>query len=561
MGWVKEQLDDTPIVSQVSDVIHDVSEDTGFNDMAEKFYDDPIQAISDDLARFDDVVLQPVTGGVSDVLTDVDDFVNEEVPGGWPMVAALAIGGYHAYPYLAGTEAALAAEAAGTAGMDIAAFGGTGVGSGAGLSGSSLAGLEAAGSAGMDIGSFSGYDVAGLDNLISQQSSLYPMSGYNEAGLDALISQQSAAHPMSAYNEAGLEELIKQKSQPSLWQQAKEGYSALPKYGQKAISGAGQGALTNAAFNLATGRPITPEGVLISAAAGGVGGGVAGLTDSNWLGGLSATATNALLNRSFGPSAMSSAVPFALNGSSNARSSRSSESSGSSGSSGSSSAMPNPLTGQPLVGTSAQGSNSQILQQLKQLDPSLLARIAPHLSNNVSPLQMAPSRSPTVSPPAQATSGSSGQQQNPYSSLMQTMLLDKGPSSPSSGLSRTLMSSGLASLGGNVPGYKKGGSIQHKEQYEHVPEFITGSTGHYVKGKGDGQSDDIPAMLADGEYVFDADTVAALGNGSSDAGAKLLDHFRESLREHKRSAPSDKIPPKASPLTYMKEALSRHERK
>ena len=62
-----------------------------------------------------------------------------------------------------------------------------------------------------------------------------------------------------------------------------------------------------------------------------------------------------------------------------------------------------------------------------------------------------------------------------------------------------------------------------------------------------------------GRLVFDADTVAQLGNGSSDAGAKLLDHFRESLREHKRSAPSDKIPPKANPLAYMKEALKRHK--
>jgi hypothetical protein len=118
-----------------------------------------------------------------------------------------------------------------------------------------------------------------------------------------------------------------------------------------------------------------------------------------------------------------------------------------------------------------------------------------------------------------------------------------------------------------TPGYfitraKDGGGI-HGMEYgdgEHRPEFITGKTGNYVKGKGDGQSDDIPAMLADGEYVFDADTVAQLGNGSSDAGAKLLDHFREALREHKRSAPTDKIPPKASPLAYMKAALKRHEK-
>jgi len=94
----------------------------------------------------------------------------------------------------------------------------------------------------------------------------------------------------------------------------------------------------------------------------------------------------------------------------------------------------------------------------------------------------------------------------------------------------------------------------------HVPEFITGATGHYVKGKGDGQSDEIPAMLADGEFVWDADTVAQLGNGSSDAGAKFLDKFREAVRSHKRSAPNDKIPPKASPLQYVKEAMKNTEK-
>lgn len=109
--------------------------------------------------------------------------------------------------------------------------------------------------------------------------------------------------------------------------------------------------------------------------------------------------------------------------------------------------------------------------------------------------------------------------------------------------------------------FAEGGTVMGEGGLPHVPEFITGATGHYVKGRGDGQSDDIPAMLADSEYVFDADTVSALGDGSSDAGANLLDEFRKSIREHKRSAPSDKIPPKASPLAYMKEALHRAERK
>jgi hypothetical protein len=79
--------------------------------------------------------------------------------------------------------------------------------------------------------------------------------------------------------------------------------------------------------------------------------------------------------------------------------------------------------------------------------------------------------------------------------------------------------------------------------------------GAAVHGAGDGQSDDIPAMLADGEYVIDAETVAQIGNGSTKAGAKALDKFRENIRMHKRSAPVNKIPPKTKALTsYLKGA-------
>ena len=79
-----------------------------------------------------------------------------------------------------------------------------------------------------------------------------------------------------------------------------------------------------------------------------------------------------------------------------------------------------------------------------------------------------------------------------------------------------------------------------------------GALSRYVKGAGDGQADKIPAMLSDGEYVMDAETVSALGNGSSEAGAKKLDEFRMNLRKHKRSAPIGKIPPKTKDLSkYM----------
>jgi hypothetical protein len=54
-----------------------------------------------------------------------------------------------------------------------------------------------------------------------------------------------------------------------------------------------------------------------------------------------------------------------------------------------------------------------------------------------------------------------------------------------------------------------------------------------VRGAGDGRSDDIPAVLSDGEYVMDAETVALLGNGSNKAGAAQLDRFRANVRKHK----------------------------
>jgi hypothetical protein len=82
---------------------------------------------------------------------------------------------------------------------------------------------------------------------------------------------------------------------------------------------------------------------------------------------------------------------------------------------------------------------------------------------------------------------------------------------------------------------------------------LTGLGGKYVEGKGDGTSDDIAAMLANGEYVFSADVVSALGNGSNKAGAQELDSMVKAIRARARSAPPDKLPPDAkSPLEYLK---------
>jgi hypothetical protein len=79
-------------------------------------------------------------------------------------------------------------------------------------------------------------------------------------------------------------------------------------------------------------------------------------------------------------------------------------------------------------------------------------------------------------------------------------------------------------------------------------------TGNAVTGPGDGQSDDIPAMLADGEFVFPADVVAALGNGSTKAGSDKLYDMMHSIRAYHRSAKPRDLPPpaKKSPLDYLK---------
>lgn len=85
--------------------------------------------------------------------------------------------------------------------------------------------------------------------------------------------------------------------------------------------------------------------------------------------------------------------------------------------------------------------------------------------------------------------------------------------------------------------------------------------GDAVTGEGDGQSDDIPAMLADGEFVFPADVVAAIGNGSTKAGSDKLYDMMHGIRAHVRSAKPQDLPPEIkSPLQFLKTKPSRARR-
>jgi hypothetical protein len=151
-------------------------------------------------------------------------------------------------------------------------------------------------------------------------------------------------------------------------------------------------------------------------------------------------------------------------------------------------------------------------------------------------------------------------QQQPAQQAQQQGLPQQSPPMAQQQMSPTMPQQGIPQNGmmpqqqGMAPPMRKGGlpHISNVPMTEGSMDFRQGSAVH---GEGDGQSDDIPAMLADGEYVIDAETVAQIGNGSTKAGAQALDRFREGIRAHKRSAPLNKIPPKTKALTsYLKGA-------
>jgi hypothetical protein len=108
----------------------------------------------------------------------------------------------------------------------------------------------------------------------------------------------------------------------------------------------------------------------------------------------------------------------------------------------------------------------------------------------------------------------------------------------------------------HVMGHADGGPIPPGHNPQFFSEGGLGTLQHtYVTGDGDGTSDSIPAMLANGEFVIPADVVSSLGNGSNDSGAKVLDEFLKTIREHKRRADAQHLPPDSKgALGYLLEA-------
>ncbi len=103
------------------------------------------------------------------------------------------------------------------------------------------------------------------------------------------------------------------------------------------------------------------------------------------------------------------------------------------------------------------------------------------------------------------------------------------------------------------PDFAHGGPVN----MSHIADFIRRQVrqdmarGGYVPGGSGGMDDDVPAVidgnrparLSSGEFVFDAATVAALGDGNNQAGARKLNQLRHAIRQkaygHRRQPPKN----------------------
>jgi hypothetical protein len=77
-----------------------------------------------------------------------------------------------------------------------------------------------------------------------------------------------------------------------------------------------------------------------------------------------------------------------------------------------------------------------------------------------------------------------------------------------------------------------------------------------VRGMGGGMADMVPAMidgqqpaaLSEGEFVIPADVVSMLGDGSSEAGARILQRLVDTVRKLKSASGAKQAPPLMSLL-------------
>ena len=111
---------------------------------------------------------------------------------------------------------------------------------------------------------------------------------------------------------------------------------------------------------------------------------------------------------------------------------------------------------------------------------------------------------------------------------------------PKSGTPATPMSAeGLATLNAANPAKEERRPGGPRIQNMAAGGIAQLKEGKYLDGASDGMADKVPAniegkqeaRLSDGEFVIPADVVSHLGNGNSDAGAKVLDDMMRRVRK------------------------------
>ena len=179
------------------------------------------------------------------------------------------------------------------------------------------------------------------------------------------------------------------------------------------------------------------------------------------------------------------------------------------------------------------GTATDFTGGIKNLAPGLTKASQDYTLAGMSPIQEA--MNPSYQTPQFASGGSTSDEYDPFATDSNASLKP--------GLTKAQIQYILTGMPGNLIEHKAdGGSIEG-----HNPQFFSeGGLGsienRYVQGDGDGTSDSVPAMLANGEFVIPADVVAKLGNGSNEAGAGVLDQFLKSIRTHAQSN-GEKLPP------------------
>jgi hypothetical protein len=92
----------------------------------------------------------------------------------------------------------------------------------------------------------------------------------------------------------------------------------------------------------------------------------------------------------------------------------------------------------------------------------------------------------------------------------------------------------------SMPAGARAFAKQQREEIKRQKEqnrnhYKTGGTvgGIEIKGKGTGQSDDIPKTVPENSWVWDATTVAHAGDGTTNAGQKAIAKFEKMIKTHK----------------------------